>query len=281
MKKRVKKWVALGVAGFIMVNGVPKIAMKKLYNYSCHKNSKTYEMVIDKYDNYVQEYANYINSLGLTDLEIIMKVMKDSWGNIQGYGKPDELVTGYFRLAFQEEGKGVCSSFADDFTAKINAINPKFNAENLYVYLHNDDYDQVNRVNIERNILDSSTPEVTEESKKAKKYGNHLVTKIEIPEQNLTLIVDSTNLLIGVMKNGKISILNSTNKDIMENKFHANLIFSEESLTKDVGEYFQTFGNSTLTNEEIENMYGFYSQNEAYEKINQLEELPLSLRKTF
>jgi len=277
MKKKVKACIAVGVAGFILVNGVPKIVLKKGYEYSFRKNSLAYEQQINEYDNYVKEYAQYINSLGLSDLEIIMKVMKDSWDTINGYGKAEDLVVGFYRLSFQEEGKGVCTSFADDFTAKMNAINPKYKAENVYVYMDNSENAPVQRVNIERTMLPDSS-ETQEETSKEKKYGNHLVSMIRIPEHKICLIVDPTNLMLGIMKNGKIYMFNTMNKDMMEYKINSNFIFSEEFFSNNVNEYLQTFNKPVISDEEIENAYGYESQNAAFEKIDDLE-LPMTLKR--
>ena len=96
------------------------------------ENATKYETEIDKYNNDIEEYAKYINSLELDHLEIIMKVIKDQWEEYQ-YCPDEDLISGYYRLSFQEKGYGVCTSFADDFTAKMNAINPKYEAKNKVI----------------------------------------------------------------------------------------------------------------------------------------------------
>ena len=111
---------------------------KSSYKNICDKNTLTYEDEIEAYDKFLEDYATYINSLNLNDLEIIIKVMIDTLNQIDGYGRADNLISGYYGLSFMLEGKGVCTSFADDFTRKMNKINPKYNARNVVVYVDED-----------------------------------------------------------------------------------------------------------------------------------------------
>ena len=171
--------------------------------------------------------------MNLTDLQTVMKVMDDMWENIDGYGEP-KIDSPYFpRLDMTEGGVGVCRNMADDVTAKLNAINPEYNARNLTVYLDSEELtsEGFSMANIERTILqDNETVvdqdnenqdqdgtdnsegekedknELTEEQKeKLSKYvGNHMVTAIDLKEEDVTLIIDSTNCNLGVFEDGKI-----------------------------------------------------------------------------
>lgn len=85
------------------------------------------------------------------------------WLSIQDYRFAENLPLGLYRLSFQEEGLGVCTSFADDFTHKMNDINLKYNAENIYVYMNDaTEKTKVDVINIRRNknTLDNASVEV-------------------------------------------------------------------------------------------------------------------------
>lgn len=171
--------------------------------------------------------------MNLTDLQTVMKVMDDMWENIDGYGEPKIDSVVFPRLDMTEGGVGVCRNMADDVTAKLNAINPEYNARNLTVYLDSEELtsEGFSMANIERTILqDNETVvdqdnenqdqdgadnsegekedknELTEAQKeKLSKYvGNHLVTALDLKEEDVTLIIDSTNCNLGVFEDGKI-----------------------------------------------------------------------------
>ena len=174
-------------------------------------NEEKYSNELDEYDEEIKKYAEYINSLGLTDLEIIVKVINDMWTNIEGYKNPgDNDVLGYHRLSIYMAGYGVCRNMADDFTARMNAINPEYEACNLNVYI---DGEKVVVNNTERNIIkdnatvnnnDDENVDSNELSVSDKLVGNHLVTCIKLKKENALLIVDPTNPSIGLLKNGEI-----------------------------------------------------------------------------
>ena len=163
MKKRRKviKSVALATAVSLSLGAGALYLYNDLFRWSysrnIEKNAYEYSTELQTYNSFLEQYAQYINSLELSDIEIFVKVMKDIWEDIDGYGKADNLITGYARLSFQEEGKGVCTSFADDFTARINAINPKYNARNLIVYI--DETQDASRINISRKVLNINDTE--------------------------------------------------------------------------------------------------------------------------
>jgi len=94
---------------------------------------------------------------------------------------------------------------------------------------------------------------------------------MELKDKNLYLVVDPTNLLIGVLKDGEIDILNTNDDNLMDYKLESNNIFSldsEEEIKKD---YEDTFEDPTITLEEIENLYGIDAQEEAFDKINEVD----------
>ena len=116
------------------------------------QNAIEYSKDIEEYDEYIQKYAQEIKNMNLTDTQIFAKVMYDMWKEIQGYAEPQNDIIGYYRLTLKKEGRGVCRNFADDLTAKLNKINPEYNARNLTVYMDDGSY---RLANIERTIIEN------------------------------------------------------------------------------------------------------------------------------
>jgi len=240
------------------------------YDEIIEENATKYETEIDEYNNDIEEYAKNINSLELDHLKIIMKVMKDQWEQYK-YCTDEDLITGYYRLSFQEKGYGVCTSFADDFTAKINAINPEYEAKNVICYLTDND-EEINMVDIERTNLEYSENEDNIFAKifsksLTKKYGNHMVTMMRIPEEDYYLIVDSTNLMIGVIKDGDIYMFNSSSFDTIEYIEKGNITLCGKDCVKEEDINYEC--DTTLT--ELEAIYGYEMQEEAIEDIEDIE----------
>lgn len=201
--------------------------------------------------------------MNLSDLEIIMKVTDDLWSNIEGYGKPIKDIMGYLRLDFLDEnGVGVCRNISDDFTAKMNAINIKYNARNLVVY---SDYQKLEIANIERNFVEQENSTIQEEEKidLTKIFGNHMVTLIDIPEENITLVIDPTNPAIGIYIDGNIYILNESYKESIKTKFVGELVYGSEMFFNYAEAFATSFFSNNSSLEEINGKYGLEAQNEA------------------
>lgn len=267
--KKIIKIISTIVAASIFFEAIALVTVKKMHESTVKKNASKYEDLINEYDKNIMEYAEYINSLNLSDLEIIMKVMNDMWGSYS-YGESNNLIRGYYRLALFHERNGVCVSFADDFTAKINAINSEYDAKNITVYVKETNED-LKTVDIERTVLE--IPKNQESDKKQQELGNHMVSVMEIDEYNLYLVVDPTKLLIGVLKDGNITILNSQDNDFMDYKFIPTLVSSEDRIISIYKNYFKTYFNATITEEEIENLYGLEAQEEALRNVSHIKKL--------
>ena len=266
------RFLSAVLAALIIVNVFYDDFVRFSYKRTFKDNTKKYEQEIDLYNEFLKEYAKYIKSLELSETEMIIKVIKDIWTDIDGYGKCNDLILGYERLAFQEEGKGVCSSFADDFTARINAINPEYDAKNIIVYMN--DLEQGKKIEVidfERNVIELSTNVDEDILKKQKKFGNHMVSVMELKDKNLYLVVDPTNLLIGILRDGEIKILNTNDEEIMDYRFDSSTYLSLESKKELKEDYEDTFEEPTITEKEIDELYGFDAQEEAYEKINEVD----------
>lgn len=267
---------------YISINLVIFMLLSKIYLYSGAKNFQKvidenkieYSAEIEEYNKSIEKYSEYINSLNLTHLQIIMKVMSDQWEQYK-YCVDEDLKVGYYRLSFQEKGYGVCTSFADDFTAKMNAINPKYEAKNVICnMLEDDDTNEVKIVDLERNVIEVVT-DIDKETKlrlsirkKLLNLGNHAVTMIKIPDEDYYLIVDSTNLMIGLIKNGKIHVFNSNDSEIIEYDKNGNILMGG----KDFVSKKDTFYSCDETYNELNEIYGYEEQSEALEYVEQLEE---------
>ena len=209
--------IALGLGIFTAIT-VPTFTVigAESTKKSIEEIQATYEEEIRENDEEIAKYAQEVRDMELNDTQIIMKVMDDMWERIDGYGTPSEEhdKTGILELALTDEkAQGVCRNFATDNAKRMNAINPKYNARVVTVYVDQDSYSEL--ADIERNIIEDNETVVKDESEKSeteevfdellvKSFGNHMVTLVDIPERNVTLVMDPTNPGIGVYINGKI-----------------------------------------------------------------------------
>ena len=264
----------IGYEGYVYVNNE--------YDTALINNSA----LLQEYDEKINTYADNINNLNLdNDLEIVMKVMYDMWNDMGGYGTPTLDVNSLGRLAFTyDDGVGVCRNIADDFSARMNAINPEYNARNVAVYIENE-YDLAN---IERNIIenndtviddnnnasletiDISLDNVIDKIKIEKIIGNHMVSIFEPIGKDYTLVVDSTNPSIGVINNGQIYMLSSKDGSGLQFKPLGQLVTIQNYDYDEVKEEFNHHFFSNMSNEELtklNNEWGLDAQNEALVKI--------------
>lgn len=167
---------------------------------------------------------------------------------------------------------------------KLNAINPDYNArditvrvssfgegtENPDINTYSHDFNPANAkksrmlnetltMNIIRSV-DKKYPNVAN-----KLYANHAVVAVDIKEKNTTLIIDPTNILMGVFKNGEIIFLNSLDKENNGVKMDITPLFDvawngKESL-KLPSQYIKSFLNPSTTIEELNKKYGVAAQN--------------------
>lgn len=284
-----KKIDSFLLSTLIMMTGIVSINTFKLKTESTklkNDNSVIYSEEISEYDDDINDYASYVRNLGLNDLQIIMKVINDTWNEIDGYGRAENLIYGYYRLSFQEESKGVCTSFADDFTAKINAINPLYNARNLIVYLDPNEAQGIRLVNRQRDMVETSGENESTSHEEIWPYilGNHMVSLIDIPGQDITLMIDPTNLYIGCLKRGKIYILNKMydRDNLITKRLWLDYITSEDKLVTYIKEYFEDFYNGDLDVDRMYEEYGYDAQQEALDYVRSLEECQnISKSKTY
>lgn len=265
---------SLVVTSTMMIGGM-------MYNFAneSYANALVDEAeLIQEYDEKINNYAYEINSLGLdNDLDVVMKVMYDMWDEMKGYGIPEINKVGLGRLDFAHEGgKGVCRNIADDFSARMNAINPEYNARNLIVYFDTDYYSHEYLAKIDTTNLKEYSNEDTNNALTnviTNLAGNHMVSIFEPIGKNYTLVVDATNPSIGIIENGKIYMFQTLENKGLSFKPVGQLLTVPNYEYKDVHSEFtyKSFVNG-LTDKDLEELnteWGLEAQNASLEKISQ------------
>lgn len=270
--KIIRNQAAKVMLGLTIISGGFSTMISSQYDQVIENNSKVYQSEIKDYDEEIKTYAEHINSMNLSDLEIIMKVMNDMWNSIDGYKTPDMYdEIGYPRLALYMDGYGVCRNMADDFTARMNAINPNYEACNLNVYLKEAEINNIRRTTLVNynTIADNSEQEENIDYKSeiiSNLTGNHMVSCIKLKEDDVLLIVDPTNPSIGVLKNGEITMLSNQMMKGIKIKPVGNLMLGSDNRK----EYLKKLTESLFTAGDINTLkekYGITSQNETLEEI--------------
>ena len=270
--KIIRNQAAKVMLGLTIVSGGFSTMISSQYDQVIENNSKVYQSEIKDYEEEIKTYAEHINSMNLSDLEIIMKVMNDMWNSIDGYKIPDMYdAIGYPRLALYMDGYGVCRNMADDFTARMNAINPNYEACNLNVYLKEAEINNIRRTTLVNynSIADNSEQEENIDYKSeiiSNLTGNHMVSCVKLKEDDVLLIVDPTNPSIGVLKNGEITMLSNQMMKGIKIKPVGNLMLGSDNRK----EYLKKLTESLFTAGDINTLkekYGITSQNETLEEI--------------
>ena len=178
---------------------------------------------------------------------------------------------------------------ASDVAKKLNAINPEYNARIMNAKTGNNGNYKI--ANIDRNIIQANSTVVAknEENKEESKlnnisqniieniFGNHVVTLVDLNQYNLTLVLDPTNPGIGIYKNGQITMLNSADENGVkfESKEYTSAVFFKggiDGITNTIGDYIQSYKNSKLSLEEIEEKFGIEAQNKALDEVRTMKE---------
>ena len=234
--------------------------------------------IIEEYNEDLEEYASYIKSLNLTQKEIVVKVMSDIYEKYKyKYKFPTGDVNGFFRFYLFENGYGVCRNIADDFCAKLNAIDPSFNAHIIGCKLNKVDengedihYDIMD--NIER-IIEAEDEEdtLTVESRflNPDTIGNHAVAVINIKGEPVPLVVDPTNLGMGGIINGKIWMFYTIENadDAIDARLLSTIFISEDPLSI-VTDFFDSLDFRELF-DDLKERYGTDSLEETLENVRE------------
>ena len=289
--------IALGLGIFTAIT-VPTFTVigAESTKKSIEEIQATYEEEIKENDEEIAKYAQEVRDMELNDTQIIMKVMDDMWERIDGYGTPSEEhdKTGILELALTDEkAQGVCRNFATDNAKRMNAINPKYNARVVTVYVDQDSYSEL--ADIERNIIEDNETVVKDESEKSeteevfdellvKSFGNHMVTLVDIPERNVTLVMDPTNPGIGVYINGKIVMLNPKGTEVsgkyakMSVKEWTTSVISRggmDGINDTLKDMIKSYLHSDNLDEVVDGLideFGLEAQNDALQFVRQKKE---------
>lgn len=246
------------------------------------ENMEKYKVELQKYNDRTDEYIQNVNWSKLSDTQIFMKVVDDMWKDIEGYGEAKIDAMGLYRLDFAEKGGvGVCKNMADHVTSVLNRINPKYNARNLCVKINPDSSMQL--ANIQRNIVETNDTVVEENSNENNAVsnaildtvtdfiGNHMVTAVDIPDKEITLIIDSTNPSLGVYQNGKIMMFWSEKGHGIDMANMGTSMYAGTLGMLDVTEEIaKSFLNAEYSKEELEGIYGVDAQNLALEQVRKM-----------
>lgn len=245
------------------------------------KNIIEYQQEIEEYNDRIAKYAEEINSMELNDMQIIMKVMSDMWESIDGYGNPEMDLAGLYRLDLYDGGAGVCRNMADDVTAKLNAINPEYNARNMACYI--DENAGINEfADIERSFADVGNIQTGDDNEHsessgnntgAKLLGNHMVTIVDIPVQNVTLVIDPTNPGLGVFKDGEIHMSFSETGQGIEISPIGQFVIEAKGVME-VGEAIvKSLLPSDYSLDELQEIYGVEAQNKALMELEKIYDM--------
>ncbi|MBR3613641.1 MAG: hypothetical protein IKL55_00480 [Clostridia bacterium] len=258
-------------------------SMAMLSEMETSENADIYKDEIKAYNDKIENYANEVNRYAFNDVQIFVKVIDDMWNGIKGYANPQKDIHGYLELDLAtEDGFGVCRNMASDVARKLNEINPKYNARIMAARMGEDGYYEiadVGRTVIEPNQTVTNSDGQSDHLSNLEKVitnitGNHMITLVDVPEDNLTVVLDPTNPGIGIYLNGKIIMLNSTKENGLdfEAKEYVTAIFSRGGLDGIIGvasDYMKSFQKPKLTFDEIEQKYGLNAQNLAIQEVRE------------
>lgn len=275
----VKKVLPALIVGGISFSTIPYVMFPVLSDTLIKENARVYAEEIVSYNARINDYAKQFENLNLSDIQVIMKVMDDMWKDIKGYGNPQKDIYGYGRLDLEPGGVGVCRNMADDVAAKLNVINPEYNARTLTVIA--DEEKKYTIANIERNVYNPNPTVVgsaTTENETASKFtqslfGNHKVVIMDIPGETYNLIVDPTNPSIGVFVNGKIYTFSTSDGNGISNP-HFSQYFDGYAAEFDYRSKVMTsFQNLDL--ESLRSKWGIEAENKALNEAREIAELAL------
>lgn len=274
------------VIPLVFIGGKAYYMGKNLYE----KELKTNKELIELYDEKVNEYANSINELGLdNDLDVVMKVMYDTWNSMGGYGEPSiDSISAYRLDLLADGGQGKCRNIADDFSAKLNAINPEYNARNIIVTYDDTYYTSESFSNIPHKYSDMEVNKVNGTIDSNDDYyfsflhmleptgilGDHMATLFEPIDKDYTILVDATNPSIGVIANGEIYMFSNEDGKGLEFKPMGQIYQEWNYDFKDVAKPFFSSFVDRMNEEELDSLneeWGINAQNESIIRIENIE----------
>ena len=262
---------------------LPTSTGKIIYDHYEEKNAIIEENkeIIEAYNEDLEEYASYIRSLNLTQKEIIVKVMSDIYEKYK-YKHPEGDKNGFYRYFLYENGYGVCRNFTDDFCAKLNAIQPDFEAHSVFCKMnHIDENGEIIHYsimdNIDRTIEDDDEENpIIEESRffNADTLGNHMVAVINIKGEPVPLVVDPTNPGMGALINGDIHMFYA-DKEALATRPLSDIFLTEGSIIHKIKDLL----NSIEFRNKEEDLRERYGTPELEKTLDQVREKEQDIRR--
>lgn len=267
--------VGLGVlsgSGIVAMHYIDKneyVISRKEYFSVVRFVEKNFAKEITNYNKEIAKYCDEIKKLNLTDLQLLIKLIDDLWKKIDGYNSEAESLPGFNRVYLSMKKQGCCRHFAEDIAAKLNYINPKYNARKINVNVYGEFNKNSYRIPIKTKIIKNEYKKVNVVDFKnvdLSKYANHAVCAVDIPHKNITLIIDPTNRWIGYMKGGKILQFDAGNNIVKYNK-NSNFTTNDLALSKLIKYDLTQYIRKIKLNTKIEKLYGIESQKASFNYI--------------
>lgn len=243
------------------------VVFATLRETSISDSKDKYGDLIKKYNAVTKEYVDNLNLDGYDDIDIFMKLFDDLRNNVV-YGEPEIDAVGYMRIDAML-GKGVCRHMADDIAYKLNLINPKYNAKTVEVYLTDDVIACVANLNYMTEVDEENnenTENVDSPNTSSKRKANHRVVFVDLPERNLTLVLDPTNGSMGYLHDGEIDLINIANENHLEYCYLENSLLEGQMNNAHIliDLYKSEFIHES---EELDQEFGVEAQNKSLEKV--------------
>lgn len=291
IKNRIKVMLGMSLSALgIATAGTAALVGNTIYQSEKIKsqNEEEYKDLIEAYTERIDQYAEHINEMGLTDLEIFMKTIDDVYKSSIGYGTANINIEGYFGIDLEiPKGTGVCLNLEENIERKLNAIDEDYNARLCAVYSKHGDFDETLVISTQKDDIDvvnnkfdeidiiGGVIHIAKGDESTKTIGNHAVVAVDLKEDDITLIIDPTACVMGVFKDGKITILNSLNKEEPYELYRTpirEIAYRGTESLQVPKEYIKSFLNPSMSIEEINEKYGIEAQKEALESARKKEE---------
>ena len=280
-KEKIKKGLA-GAGKYAAVMAATFFGLVgTLVKIDIDNNAESQKDRIADYNKKIENYAEEVKSKKLNDVQTIMEVMDNMWDTIKGYDYPTEEYLGFWELNLAtEDGFGVCRNMAPDVAKKLEKLG--YNTRTLTVYMEDGRFKPADLhfkdLRVKNPVTRDENTEPPESEFDPIKYfaGNHMVTLIDIPEDNIILVADPTNGMLGIYKDGEITMFNSAKENgvkIYPRKTNEAFLITGgiEGPIEVLADYIKSYEEPKLSYEELEKKYGVEAQNRALNQVRALK----------
>ncbi len=201
---------------------------------------------------------------------VIKKIMADAYKQEKYYY---DLIDGKLQsIVILKDGYETTIEYGDNFE---ELSKEKVKSDNVNYYILRKETEENNKKMEEDRQRETMLQEQELNELKEKGMGNHEIVAVDIEEDNITLLIDPTNLSLGIYKEGKIIMFNEMKPEeaiYLRASVSAEASFGgiEKFLQYPI-DYIKSFNEPTISMEEIEEKYGLDAQNRMIEKIEQQE----------